>query len=210
MNAEAARLLGIPLGRYVFFTAEHALRVHHVLKLANLEHIADQAALEIAARRLKEIEEQLEAASPILAESPAFADGLAGRTAIGSYRNSNLSGVNKEINRVGALALLGKTEAADYVLQVGVREDLSCLVAAYPTTSEEGERLALLDHLLENDAIRGVLAEPTEEAERFRRRFNGAMGSTVSRVSVPELVRRSVDSSATRSRNREPAPDITE
>lgn len=143
------------------------------------------------ARRNRRLEAALRKELDLSFASPAFKDGLGGRTAVGTYRNENLGQIMEHFHEAGRFALAGLEKEAIFFLGTAVKADVQTIWAARAASREEVERRIRLRQLLSDEAYLRALAQPDEIGEKTRGRFIGMLLDAGVDTSVQELVRRS-------------------
>lgn len=150
-------------------------------KADNLKLVAENKRLRSSLR--KELD--------LSVESPAFKNGLAGRTAVGTYRNENVARFIQHVNEVGDHALVHGEREAKFFLMTAVKADLECLYAAPPATEEEGQRRADCEWMLTAPEAVEILAGTKDWNEAARVSFISRALSAGVDTSTHELIRRS-------------------
>lgn len=176
----ASRDLRARLLRWVA-ALRHLLRENQALRRDNLE----------LARINRRLRSELAKKLDLSIASPAFKDGLGGRTAVGTYRNDNLGQLMEHLNTVGRFALAGLKEEAIFFLGTAVKADVQSIWAARAASEEEVHRRVRLRQDLSDEGFLEMLVAPDEIGERSRRRFISRILDAGVDTSVQELVRRS-------------------
>ncbi len=176
---------------YLAVRASTFRSVLRTLRLANAALVAYQNDNTRLATQNKDLRVRLSKELDLDVASPGFRSGLAGRTAVGTYRNENVGTFIQHMNEVGSHALVEGEDAADFYLRNVVKPDLEALFAAPPATEEEGQRRALCEHTLTDERSRKALAGTEPWNERSRQDYISDVLSAGVDTSVFEIFRRS-------------------
>lgn len=145
----------------------------------------------LLARKNRLLERAIAKTLDLSFQSPAFKDGLGGRTAVGTYRNDNLGQLMQHFHRVGEFALAGQRDEAIFFLRTAVKADVQSIWAARPASREEARRRIRIRQQLSDEAELRVLVAPDAIGEKTRGQFISQILDAGVDTSVQELVKRS-------------------